>query len=115
MRKQDTKRAEAIATLKNGRYGLKPGDTIFVVFRSQTQTSQGNNDRYSVHQIITDEFGQRGLTLTGRVARIIGYRYNDKSGTVMLGGCGYNKPDAIREELSHALFGDVKALKVETL
>lgn len=94
--------------------GLKTGDTLLVIWRGQSQSETGNNDRYSVH-VVTSAHPLNINHLTYHTSRVLGYRYSDRKQTITLGGCGYNKPDAIRSELGFALFGDEKAFRVEEL
>jgi hypothetical protein len=101
MSTKQERESEKKAAIENLRSALCNGKPLHMIWKGSTPNANGRAIRYSV--FITDDESDRLLNLTYWIAKAAGFRYNEKSGTISLGGYGYSRTDAIAESVAYAL------------
>lgn len=79
---------------------LQPGMTVYTILQSVSRS--GMQRKVSVYIMIDN----KPIRITHLVATACGYRYDGKSGAVVLNGAGYDAATEIAHALSHRIYGD---------
>lgn len=101
-RKNEAERQEAINRLREI---LKPGDTVYTSLRSVSRS--GMTRKIRVHFFQIDDKGViRPYQLSYPVAKILGWRFDEKTLSISVRGCGMDMGWHLAYSLSCALFPD---------
>lgn len=108
MRQSKADKARAAEHLETLRGILKPGDTVHTVLRHVS--SSGMSRRIDLYRVEHDgpRYGTDLRFLTGYVAAVLGYRWDDRNGKhgLVVGGCGMDMGFHVVYNLSRVLFPD---------
>ena len=95
MTRKEAERQESINQLREW---LKPGDTVFTVLRHVSRSGMSRLiDCYIIE-------GNEAHWISSRVAKAVGFSFDDKKDSIRVGGCGMDMGFHIVYELSHVLF-----------
>lgn len=101
-------KARAAEHLETLRGILKPGDTVHTVIRHVS--SSGMSRRIDLYKVEHDgpRYGTDLRFLTGYVAAVLGYRWDDRNGKhgLVVGGCGMDMGFHVVYNLARVLFPD---------
>lgn len=90
---------------------VKPGDTVYTSLLSVSSSGMSRHITVHIPIIGQDEWNKGELdifNITGMVARVLGYRVNDRDGALVIGGCGMDMGHHVVYSLGRALFRDQK-------
>lgn len=100
--RKDADQQEAITRLREW---LKPGETVYTSLESVSRS--GMSRKIGVHYFYTDEKGEIvKLWLTRLVATACGFRFDYKSESLVIGGCGMDMGFHVVYTLGRVLFPD---------
>ena len=72
---------------------------IYIDYHSGNATSTGRTDRYRILCVNANTDVPCITDVTKHVALVTGSRYSDKTQTINISGCGYNKKDHLKDLL----------------
>ena len=92
----------------------REGDRARRVYVTVTSVSRSGMSR-QMKVLVGNSTTGNISNITRRVARVLGWRYSDRNGTVTVDGCGMDMGFHLVYSLSHALYGDGYALAKDWL
>lgn len=103
-----------IMTTAGMAYPHRPEETARRVYVTVTSVSRDGMSR-QMKVLVGNSTTGNISNITRRVALVLGWRYNDRHGTVVVGGCGMDMGFHLVYSLSQALYGHGDALVKEWL